>query len=106
VEVLDAERSTPTSASDDPSLIPVMESGASAAQVATPERTWTGLVDDLEGTITGLRDQLVAYDPAGAMSARQRHDLEKALDRYGIATDALARQVDRLLRAVSPRPRR
>jgi hypothetical protein len=106
VELLDAGASTPADVSGDPSLIPVMQTGASAAQLATPERTWTGLVDDLEATITGLRDQLVAYDPAGAMSARQRHDLEKALDRYGVATDALARQVDRLLRAVSPRPRR
>jgi hypothetical protein len=40
------------------------------------------------------------------MPARERHDLERALDRYDEATDALERHVDALLRKLAPRPRR
>jgi hypothetical protein len=89
-----------------PSLDDVMRDRGSAAASASPERTWPGLVDALEATISGLREQLGAYDPAATMPAHERHELERALDRYSAATDALTHHVDRILRSAAPRPRR
>ena len=87
-------------------LHPVMGSRRSTARGASAVPAWMGLVDDLDGTISRLRAQLASYDPATTMPARERHDLERALDRYATATDTLARHIEGLLRTAAPRPRR
>ena len=84
----------------------VLPSGGSGSEIESAEAAWAGLVDDLQVTVSGLREQLAAYDPAAPMPARERHDLERALDRYATATGALVRHVEQLLRTNAPRPRR
>jgi len=86
--------------------VPIRPSLHAVPASTVPERAWTGLMDDLEAAISSLRAQMDAHDPAAPMAARERHDLEAALDRYDEATDALERHVDGLLRRSAPRPRR
>ena len=68
--------------------------------------TWSGLLDELQDAIGGLRRQLEGRDGATGMVAAERHAIERALDRYVAASDAVARFTDVILSRSAPRPRR
>ena len=68
--------------------------------------TWSGLLDELQDAIGGLRRQLEGRDGATSMVAAERHAIERALDRYVAASDAIARFTEGVLSRSAPRPRR
>jgi len=68
--------------------------------------TWSGLLDELQGAIGGLRRQVEDRDAGARMLAAERHAIERALDRYVAASDAVARFTDGILSRSAPRPHR
>ena len=68
--------------------------------------TWSGLLDELQDAIGGLRHQLEGRDGATSMVAAERHAIERALDRHVAASDAIAHFTDGILSRSAPRPRR
>ncbi len=68
--------------------------------------TWSGLLDELQDAIGGLRRQLEESGRGDGMVAAERHAIERALDRYVAASDAIARFTEGILSRSAPRPRR
>jgi hypothetical protein len=68
--------------------------------------TWSGLLDELEDAIGGLRRHLEGRDAGVSMVAAERHSIERALDRYVAATDSIARFTEGILSRSASRPRR
>ena len=69
-------------------------------------KTWTGMLAELEEAIDGLRQRLDGRDEATKVPAADRHAIERALDRFEVASETVTRRVDEILARSAPRPRR
>ena len=67
---------------------------------------WTAMLADLEDAIDGLRQRLDGRDEATMVPAADRHAIERALDRFEVASESVTRRVDEILARSAPRPRR
>ena len=67
---------------------------------------WPAMVDELLDAIARLRGVLDDRPEGAALSTTERRDLERALDDYLNAVEAVAERVETIVRGSSGRPRR
>ena len=67
---------------------------------------WPSLIRELQDAIDGLQALLDGRDPGAGMLAAERHAIERALDRFQVASNGVTGHVDGLLSRTAPRPRR
>jgi hypothetical protein len=67
---------------------------------------WPSLLRELQDAVEGLQELLDGRDPGAQMLAPERHAIERALDRFQVASNGVTGHVDGLLSRTAPRPRR
>ena len=63
-------------------------------------------VIELIDAIASIRGFLESREPDAVLSARERRSIERLLDRYQLATRNFDQEMEDLIRAATPRPRR
>ncbi len=63
-------------------------------------------VIELIDAIASIRGFLELREPDSSLSAKERRAIERLLDRYHLATHAFGQELEDLIRASTPRPRR